>query len=504
MKGLIRIASLLVLAGSAAALGHGMIPRDVPIDRIIKNIDARLAANPNDAHAHYVLGRAHGLAFETKNNNIYAFERGENPEPASAGWQKNRWGGGAKAVPSAEELKTHLAEAIRHLNRAIELNPDDPAYHLALASVLESGIASAGTIDVHPLLPAADLRVADPWYGDSLKALGSDPGASQRLSEALRWTQRRRSEPSPRDGVVAALWKMTGEDDKGRREGARKLLAEDWNNQMTDEYFRAMSLALPDDGKTSEQPIWGSMEDYVAYEAATNYVNIVGARGALPDERVRLDVAKATVKAFNDLPRPNAITPIIFPTDAARSLGDLLGAGRTTRFDLDGSGRHLEWPWVNGTTGILVWDPDRTGAITSGRQLFGSVTWWFFFKNGYEALASLDDNGDTILSGPELRGLAVWVDGNGNGVSDPGEVTPVESFGVASISTVGASVEDGAPCNHEGMRGSAGWTRPTFDWVVTPVDRVRRHGRRAAAPVIALCAGLTLLTGARRAGRRQG
>ena len=45
-----------------------------------------------------------------------------------------------------------------------------------------------------------------------------------------------------------------------------------------------------------------------------------------------------------------------------------------------------------------------------------------------DALAALDDNGDGVLSGKELDGLALWHDANGNGVCDPGEVKPLSEY----------------------------------------------------------------------------
>ena len=51
-----------------------------------------------------------------------------------------------------------------------------------------------------------------------------------------------------------------------------------------------------------------------------------------------------------------------------------------------------------------------------GLQLFGSVTWWLFWEDGYAPLAALDDNHDGRLEGAELKGIAIWFDRNGNGV----------------------------------------------------------------------------------------
>jgi hypothetical protein len=42
--------------------------------------------------------------------------------------------------------------------------------------------------------------------------------------------------------------------------------------------------------------------------------------------------------------------------------------------------------------------------ITSALQLFGNVTFWMFWRDGYAAMSALDDNGDGVLSGDNCRG----------------------------------------------------------------------------------------------------
>jgi len=73
--------------------------------------------------------------------------------------------------------------------------------------------------------------------------------------------------------------------------------------------------------------------------------------------------------------KPLAITPIIFGSRPGARLEELTSFTTRVRFDLDGFDDHRAWTWLQPTTCIRVWDPDRTGHIKSGRQLFGSVTW---------------------------------------------------------------------------------------------------------------------------------
>jgi hypothetical protein len=93
-----------------------------------------------------------------------------------------------------------------------------------------------------------------------------------------------------------------------------------------------------------------------------------------------------------------------------------------------------------------------------------------FFEDGYHALDALDDNRDGELSGNELKGLSLWFDRNSNGVSDPGEVVPIEKTGIAAISVRATSRSGDSPCNMAGLRMQDGRVLPTYDWVTTPAS----------------------------------
>ncbi len=83
---------------------------------------------------------------------------------------------------------------------------------------------------------------------------------------------------------------------------------------------------------------------------------------------------------------------------------------------------------------LVVYDPEHKGVIASREQLFGEhfsggaqgVPW----RDGYEALGSLDKNSDGELSGAELEPLALWFDSNRDGVSQPGEVRRLNHYTV--------------------------------------------------------------------------
>jgi len=169
------------------------------------------------------------------------------------------------------------------------------------------------------------------------------------------------------------------------------------------------------------------------------------------------------------LPRP--VTPIAIPLKDGLAARDLENRTARVPFDADGSGPR-NWTWIHGNSAAwLVHDPKRSGKIGSGLQLFGNVTFWLFWDNGYAALAALDDNGDGRLAGSELEGLALWHDANGNGVSDPGEVKPLADHGITGLSCRferDASHPDRIAYSKAGVTFANGRTRQTFDIVLHP------------------------------------
>ncbi len=188
----------------------------------------------------------------------------------------------------------------------------------------------------------------------------------------------------------------------------------------------------------------------------------------LDKEKDKDEIADLTAKAekLSKLPRP--ITPIAVPLKAGLTAADLEDRTAAVAFDADGTGAK-KWSWVTPDAAWLVYDPKATGKIGSGLQLFGSVTFWMFWSDGYAALRALDDDGDGRLSGKELAGLALWHDANGNGVSDPGEVKPLAEYGVTAVGCKAEVLKghpDGIKFSPTGVTFADGSTRPTFDLIL--------------------------------------
>lgn len=163
------------------------------------------------------------------------------------------------------------------------------------------------------------------------------------------------------------------------------------------------------------------------------------------------------------------ITPIAIPLEDGLAAADIEDHHRQVAFDADGSGLPKRWTWIRPDAAWLVFDRFDERRITSGLQLFGSVTFWLFWQNGYDALRSLDDNGDGSIAGRELEGLSLWQDRNSNGVSERDEVRPVTAWGIASLSCAyehDPHHPDEIAFSPNGVTFQNGAVRPTFDLIL--------------------------------------
>jgi hypothetical protein len=163
------------------------------------------------------------------------------------------------------------------------------------------------------------------------------------------------------------------------------------------------------------------------------------------------------------------VTPIVIPLRDGLTARDLEDHTADVAFDADGTGWQQRWTWIARDSGWLVYDPRVTGKVTSALQLFGNVTFWIFWENGYHALASLDDDRDGILAGEELQGLAIWQDLNSNALCDPGEVRPLADWGIVAVScryVTEMNRPDRIAYSPRGVFFRDGSNRPTYDIIL--------------------------------------
>ena len=105
-----------------------------------------------------------------------------------------------------------------------------------------------------------------------------------------------------------------------------------------------------------------------------------------------------------------------------------------TSFDFDGDGKTDHTGWISPEDGILVKDINGNGKVDGyGEISFSDAPG---ARSDLDGLRSYDDNHDGVISSQDdiFATLSIWQDKNSNGSSDPGEMIPLSSLGISSIS----------------------------------------------------------------------
>lgn len=129
-------------------------------------------------------------------------------------------------------------------------------------------------------------------------------------------------------------------------------------------------------------------------------------------------------------------------------------------FDMNGDGIADDTGWTGKGDGFLVIDRNNDGKITHASELsFAAEN--KDAKSDLEALASLDNNGDRVIDAKDVRfaELKVWVDANGNGVTDAGELKTLEEVGITSISLAARNLEGTAKVGDNVLISTSTFTR---------------------------------------------
>jgi hypothetical protein len=381
--------------------------RQVPIDRVFKNLQLRLEKDTNDFSATYCLARLHSMAYATNRAEI-SVRKDSNEPVLSWPWESD--------VPPSVQRFTSLGArnvAFDHLTNAITL------YERAIFLLKKS----TNVNERKWMVPPTQLGWA--WCLDQ----------AGRTNEAI------------------AMY--------------RKTLKVAWKIEVTGDFdFKQWVSDAWGDVKAGHNPVRthnrGHLGPGVCYsEEVIGY--LLRLLDAVKDaqEIAQLNKDKKTLSSMG-----RAITPIFVSLDANEDFLEFVNENADVAFDLDGSGLKRKWAWITSKAGWVVFDAERTGCVDSALQMFGNVTFWIFWPNGYEALSALDDNGDGVLSGDELRGLAVWNDRNSDGVSELGEVMPVEELGIEVISCRSQVNANGMHWNPAGVIMTNGTMRASYDWIV--------------------------------------
>jgi tetratricopeptide (TPR) repeat protein len=349
--------------------------------------------------------------------------------------------------------KVPVDRLLANLERAAKENPANVQAQMNLARL--HAMAYALKSDT---LPAVNLRSGDkteiPYYppGSTVPesvhpapTAGHAATAAQHLKKAIEHYDAALA-LSP-DNMVALLGRGWARQQLGDTAGAiadfRKTIAGSWPKDST------TKMLMPS-------------QQFVSREAIDYLVPL------LDPKRDADEIRDLTAKRTDLQNRPRAITPIAVPLDDQATLSSIVDRRARVRFDADGSALDREWTWITPRAGWLVYDWNGRGEITSALQLFGNVSFWLFWTDGYDALAVLDDDGNGRIAGNELRHLAIWRDADADGRSDHSEVRPLAAHGISALSfdSLDGPGPDAAAFAPRGVTFTDGSTRPTYDVII--------------------------------------
>jgi hypothetical protein len=279
-----------------------------------------------------------------------------------------------------------------------------------------------------------------------------------------------------------------------------------------DDYLDAGSSNDPDEEKSAPTP--PSSTDYVKYEQRTQpngmrrttytivYGNVINTIWDWHVEEVPLWSGCIYVTHKRNLEceyietRWEYYSPIIIDVNNLGKADTLSGTWKkqdakgvpdyfnTRLFDLDLDGLK-RWSWVGPKAGLLVYSATGVPKEITGRDLFGNITWGQPWKDGYEPLASLDQDDSGDLKDKELELLYIWLDANTNAKPDAGEVKPVREY-VKSISVVPSRDEEGNAWNHQGATLLDDSKVGSWDWWTSaynpPSVMIDEQGRSLPVP----------------------
>ena len=354
-----------------------------------------------------------------------------------------------------ESRRVPVARLVSNLERQVLAKPQDADLQLKLARLYSMAYA----------LNAEDIPVTtgrdgseEVWFGHEPSLVPHRSDAGTRSSAAREYLKKavdhyRKAVSISPDNLLARLGLGWTLDQSGDKRGAIA------------EYRLVVERAWPKEQSAKFAELG---QRFYTAEAAEYLIPLLDPKA----DSQEISELRNRASQLQRLPRP--VTPLVVPLRDEVTEKTIVDLDAQVRFDADGSGRQHRWTWITPDAGWLIYDSDRKGHITSALELFGNVTFWLFWNNGYEALAALDDDSNGELKDDELRYLAIWHDRNRNGVSDPGEVRSLADHGIVTLS-VAFTKADGifaAAKAERGVRFKDGRSRPTYDVILRPARSV--------------------------------
>lgn len=338
----------------------------------------------------------------------------------------------------------------RNIEQKLDKEPENPDLLFTLARIHSMAYAKKST----------EIQVKkgeeSPWFGFVPRGIpygvkASDDKDDQALAKAhlekAIALHKKVVELKPAH-YVARLGLAWCTQQAGRKEEAIKL------------YRALIKEALPEDRKLNGR--YHGLPT-ISTEASNYLIELLDPKADAGDIAKLKEQSKATEQRI-----PRMITPIAVALKDDLAPHDFVDPDTSVVFDLDGSGVQRRWQWIDKDAAWLVYDGTGDGKVSSALNMFGSVTFWLFWENGYQALAALDDDADGKLNGSELRHLALWHDRNQNGISETGEVEALAPLGIVALDCSARMSQAGMHWNPAGVIYEDGHTHPSCDVLLEP------------------------------------
>jgi len=152
------------------------------------------------------------------------------------------------------------------------------------------------------------------------------------------------------------------------------------------------------------------------------------------------DTADGTINVTvdQDGSGPPPVTPVVLDLDGGGNQFSSLSSG--IAYDYDSDGVKTKTAWIAAGSAILAYDMNGDGIVNDASEfVFGSGD-----MTDLEAIAAkYDDNGDGKLDAADSAygKFGVWIDGDLDAVSDPGEFTSLADAGITSIDLVSDGIQ---------------------------------------------------------------
>jgi hypothetical protein len=182
------IAYVLVAAVVAQREVRGLFitpeTQQVPVARLVANLEKRLAAEPGSAELHIRLARLHGMAYALKTEEVpVGGFRPEDKDRPYLGPEPNLIPYRARppsSLESAKRAEEHLAAATNHYRKALEIAPENLLARLGYAWTLDQGSKKQEAISEY-------RRVIDQAWPKEQQSTSADLGERFYTEEAAAY-----------------------------------------------------------------------------------------------------------------------------------------------------------------------------------------------------------------------------------------------------------------------------------------------------------------------------